>query len=660
MDTFDLTPDPKVLIALTHTPMQPLDALCELVDNSIDSFQIARLRGLPIDDPLVVIDLPRRSELDSGAGAVRVRDNGPGLDAPTAERAIRAGFSGNNPYDSLGLFGMGFNISTGKLGRTTRFVTAVADDAEAVEVLIDLDRLRETGSYAVPYSRVPKQEGFVSGTDVAVTDWWPEGSPNAGFVRKLVQYGLPTVRAELGRRYSTLLREERMRIVVNGEKCDPFEHCVWDDARFVERRGLGQIPAVFRFDETVGMQRRCVECAALVTPGLSECPECGSANTRTVEERIRGWLGIQRFDDTTEFGIDLIRNGRTIRVGEKQAFFEYVDDLKRTIKDYPIDSTFGRIVGEVHLNHVPVDFLKQDFQRSSPEWQRSMQHLRGESSLQPSKPGAEENSSPLFRLYQGYRRVRRPGRADMYMGYWDPDANEPRRISRDVEREYLLKFNQRLPGYYDDSEWWKLVEEADSPPPLELVDCPNCSAQNLQGHDTCSACGALLIAKRCINPDCAEEIAQSAATCPVCGTSQVPEVEEPWRCAVCGATNMAGTIDCVDCGLPVGTPNPLSREHLAANSHKSDGLSIPGCSLRLADGGYSSKLDVEVYLASASLTGRCSGTAPRSNLQRRAGGDLPRSHPPPVPHAPGSPRRDRRDGGMPLHSRPEPPPLRPP
>ncbi len=43
--TFDLTQDPKVLIALTHTPMQPLDALCELIDNSIDSFQFARLPG---------------------------------------------------------------------------------------------------------------------------------------------------------------------------------------------------------------------------------------------------------------------------------------------------------------------------------------------------------------------------------------------------------------------------------------------------------------------------------------------------------------------------------------------------------------------------------------------------------------------------------------
>lgn len=31
---FDFTPDPKVLIALTHTPMQPLDALCELIDNA--------------------------------------------------------------------------------------------------------------------------------------------------------------------------------------------------------------------------------------------------------------------------------------------------------------------------------------------------------------------------------------------------------------------------------------------------------------------------------------------------------------------------------------------------------------------------------------------------------------------------------------------------
>ncbi len=46
---FDFTPDPKVLIALTHTPMLPLDALCELIDNAIDGFSAARIQGIPTD-----------------------------------------------------------------------------------------------------------------------------------------------------------------------------------------------------------------------------------------------------------------------------------------------------------------------------------------------------------------------------------------------------------------------------------------------------------------------------------------------------------------------------------------------------------------------------------------------------------------------------------
>ena len=114
---FDFTPDPKVLLALTHTPMQPLDALCELIDNAIDSFYSAKIQGILIENPMVLITLPSRKQLMNNGGIIRVQDNGPGMSADIAEKAIRAGFSGNNPYDTLGLFGMGFNISTGKLGR---------------------------------------------------------------------------------------------------------------------------------------------------------------------------------------------------------------------------------------------------------------------------------------------------------------------------------------------------------------------------------------------------------------------------------------------------------------------------------------------------------------------------------------------------------------
>jgi hypothetical protein len=251
METFDLTPDPKVLIALTHTPMQPLDALCELIDNAIDSFQAAELQGTPVEHPIITIDLPRMAEITRGAGIIRVRDNGIGLTRDMAEKAIKAGFSGNNPYDSLGLFGMGFNISTGKMGRRTKFFTARRDEETAIEVIVDLEEIQRRGSYSVPFVRREKPQGFEQGTEVEISGWWPEGNANSGFVKKLVQYGMPVVRREIGRRYATVLKNRNIRIVINGEHCEPYEHCIWDDSRYVERRNHGQIPAVFRFDEVL-------------------------------------------------------------------------------------------------------------------------------------------------------------------------------------------------------------------------------------------------------------------------------------------------------------------------------------------------------------------------------------------------------------------------
>ena len=596
MTEFDLTPDPKVLIALTHTPLQPLDALCELIDNAIDSFHAAKLQGTAIEFPLVVVELPGGAEINRGEGAVRVRDNGPGLTADLAEKALRAGYSGNRAYDSLGLFGMGFNISSGKLGRTTRFLTARKEEEQAIEVVVDLIGLQEKRSYKVPVNRVNKPPEFSHGTVVEVQGWWPEGNPNNGFIKKLVSYGKAEIRRQIGRRYATILTQEKVRILINGDACEPFEHCVWDGSRSLERRGLGKIPAVFRFNEVVGHQNRCSMCSNLIPDGEGSCPTCNSQSFTTLEERIRGWVGIQRFDDSNEFGIDLIRNGRAIRIGEKGAFFDFTDEFKKLIKDYPIDSPYGRIAGEVHLNHVPVDFLKQDFQRSSPEWQRVMSYLRGDSSLQPTQPGADNNHSPVFKLYQGYRKVRTPGKTDMYMGYWDSESDKPKRVSREVEREYYEKFKARLPGYYDDSEWWKLVEQADQRPLAELVDCPECQAQNLKEQEQCQVCGYVLIGKICLNPECAKTIAKSAVSCGHCGTSQVPEIEEPWKCEVCGEGNPPEAETCRRCTKARGSEHPASIAYLTGNADKDDELSIPGCSVQLADESYSPPIDVVTWV----------------------------------------------------------------
>ena len=594
MHTFNLTPDPKILIALTHTPLKPLDALCELIDNSIDSFSLASLKGEPIKCPMVIVELPKKRDLEEGKGCLHVRDNGPGLKPETAEKSIRAGFSGNNPYDSLGLFGMGFNIATGKIGKKTKFLTGTQDNESAIEVLIDLDKLSTEKSYEVPYEEVAKPNEFNSGTIIEISNWWPEGNANSNFIKKLIQYGMPTIRRQIGRRYASILKQKNIRIIVNDEPCESFEHCVWADRRFVERRNHGKISALNRFNNLIGSHTRCTQCNAITYS--KECENCGSIELKTIEERIKGWVGIQRFDHDSEFGIDLIRNGRAIRIAEKSAFFEYTDELKQVIKDYPIDSIYGRIVGEIELNHIPVDFLKQDFQRTSPEWARAMDFLRGDSSLQPNKPNAGKNQSPIFMLYQGYRRVRTPGKADLYMGYWDNDSEKSKRISRDIEKDYYEKFQQKLPGFYDDAEWYKLVDQADKKPLADLVECPACSAENLQEHEICTVCGEILIPKQCKNPDCNKIIQKSALSCEFCGKPQIPTIQKPWVCYICGTKNQANQNECIKCISIKGAQNPLDKEYLESVSDKDDSLSLPGFTIELANSERTAAIDVIVHV----------------------------------------------------------------
>lgn len=587
----DLTPDPRVLRALTHTPLKTIDALCELIDNSLDSFSHARKQGRPINGALVLLTIPSRADLANGAGSVVIRDNGPGLEIQDAERALRAGFSGNNPFDTLGLFGMGFNIATGKLGTKTRFLTVHRDriDESAVQIVVDLPAMEKVGHYNVPVERVKAPDGFGHGTLIEVTGWWPAGNPNRDFVSKLAAISKPKIREEIGRRYSSILRKGEVRILVNDQPCEPFEHCAWAAARSVERQSWGRIPARFDFDEVVGAQTRCGRCYSLLE-GTEDCNSCGPGTSRrTIEERIRGWVGIQRYDDAEHFGIDLIRNGRAIRVLEKEAFFTFTDELGRRITDYPIDGPHGRIVGEVHLDHVPVDFMKQDFQRSSREWDSAMRYLRGESSLQPTQPNATSNISPIYKLYQGYRRVRKVGKRDLYPGRWDPSEEGGVRISREQEREMLRKFRDRVPGFYDDSEWWKLVEAADEAPLQGIKNC-KCGAQVLDSDESCAVCGVILKGKECIN--CTQNLPASAQSCSSCGASQIPQVIEPWTCDICAARNPADEALCRVCQSPSGMTDPLKKESLETKSEPVDNMSIQALTVQLADESHSTPFEL--------------------------------------------------------------------
>ncbi|WP_405018424.1 ATP-binding protein [Kitasatospora sp. NBC_00070] len=593
----DITPTPDVLVALTRTPISPLDALSELIDNAIDSFRAAETAGQSSPVRQVLIDIPGNAEVGRDEGLVRVRDTGAGLSEEQIADAMRAGFSNKNHYDTLGLFGMGFNIATGKLGRVTRVVSARRDDDYAVEVVLDLPRLIQDRKFTVTAERRDKPQGLEHGTVVEVRGWWPAGDANSGFIRDLAKIPKNTLRDRIGRRYATLLRGEcgePVHINVNGVRCQPFEHCTWSTQRYVTRQAHGNISARVEFDEVIDQSRRCLQDGTEF--GAAEyCLRCGGGESREIRHRIRGWVGIQRFDDQDDFGIDLIRNGRAIRVAEKEAFFQYTDQATgRPEREYPIDQQYGRIVGEVHLDQVPVDFQKQDFQKATTEWQAAMAYLRGGSLLPTKWEEGIPNSSHVSQLFQGYRKVRNIGRGDMYMGHYDVAKGKAARIPRDVEREYYRRFLNREVGYYDDAKWWELVETAGEPPIEALPECPECGFQNPRDAETCSGCEFVLDSKPCRNTDCQKPIQRSAVSCQHCGTSQVTKIEMPWACAFCSTANKAGEERCSVCNSVKGSPHPASSEALEPASEERPGLSVSRLVIALANGKPTDPLDIEV------------------------------------------------------------------
>ena len=586
MKNFDLNPPPEVLLALTHTALKPIDALCELIDNAADSFHGNKN---PPGLNEIKIELPTTAELSKNEGAIRIIDNGPGMTAEEAENALTAGYTSKRPYGQLGMFGMGLNIAAGKFARKTRLITATKNSESAISVEVDLAKLVTQKNFQVQPTEESKAMHFgenESGTIIELTGWWGQNNPNNENPKKLIQRGPGKIREIIGRRYATLLHKKArvpFKITVKEEVCIPFEHCVWAEHRFV-KKGSSQIHAQQIFDDVLHTQYRCMKCNEFAEDRI--CPIDDSHPVNSVEERVHGWIGVQRYDDPSHYGIDLIRNGRTIRILEKVAFFQFVDDSGKIKLDYPIDSIYGRIVGEVHLDHVRVDFAKQDFDRSAPEWQRAIDFLRGTSSLQPKQPGASENDSPVMRIYKGYRRVRKIGLADMYMG--ESQDGKPTRISREIEREFLDRFTKKEDGYYDDTKWWEKVEEA-SQKPDNFVQCPQCDFQNSIVEDVCQGCNHLLKAKECIS--CDERIPQNALQCEHCGQSQIPE--GPWECDVCGRENPPDSDECRQCGKPKGSVNIFSKEFLLDNSEKDKNLSVKNIEIILPGGEKSVKFELD-------------------------------------------------------------------
>lgn len=455
---FDLKPDPRVLPMLGEINLEQWRCVSELIDNSIDGFIHERRKGVAVKSPEVYVNLP---SADVDGAMLEVRDNGPGMTPETLQRAVSAGWSGNNPVDNLGLFGMGFNIATARLGSVTEVWTTQEGESEWHGLEIDFERLRQQKHFKTAHLKRPKADLLQHGTEIRLKNIKPQ--QRAWLAKSANQSKL---RKRLSQTYSAMLRENGVPLTfslfVNNKRITPRLHCVWSEDRVTVTPDLGNIPAVINFDFKLATRKFCTNCMNWVHGEVTSddpCPVCeGTSSIINRDRSVRGWIGIQRYLEKTEFGLDILRNGRKIELNSKDLFYWRSDEVEEP--EYPIDDQRGRgrFVGEIHVDHCRVSYAKDRFDRTDPAWEEMVELLRGAGPLRPEKAknlGFHGNTSPLFRLFRAFRRTSPQSKV---AGAWKKII-----VVKDNARatEMARSFHDGHPDYQDDAKWWELVEESE-------------------------------------------------------------------------------------------------------------------------------------------------------------------------------------------------------
>jgi len=448
----DLVPSPRVLRMLGNIEFENWQCLAELIDNSIDAL-------MESGGGTIGITTPSPSEFDSDPGAfVKVWDDGPGMSKEQLQNCLKAGYSSNDPLSRLGLFGMGFNIATARLGKTTQVITTRKGDSYWTSVVIDFKEMEKSGNYVRPLYSIEKLDRDIHGTQVIIKNLGER-------VRTIRKQSLN--KKNLSRIYSPVLQKGKIKIIINSDELESRGHCIWGKDRSVERGGE-RIPAYLEINKNFGKEYYCINCwewidGVPVHEGIKaiKCPGCGDETGVIEKERtLSGWLGVQRHYDPENYGIDLIRNGRVIEPLCKDFFFWMNPVTGEKDKEYVLDATFlgGRLVGELNIDFVPLTYMKDHFEKADKRWKEVENHIRGNGPLRPEKAkelGYPENNSPLGLLYKGYKKANRVGKGDLYPG------DENGKGVNEKLKEWAEKFHMGDPEYQDDTKWWELVEIAE-------------------------------------------------------------------------------------------------------------------------------------------------------------------------------------------------------
>ena len=458
-DYLDIKPSPRVLAMLGEIDLDWWRCIAEFIDNSVDSFRQAMLKKEDIK-PQIHIFIPRSSD---PLKSITIRDNGLGMSYKQLEKSVSAGWTSKNTFDSLGLFGMGFNIATARLGRRTIVWTTRAQDDEWIGIEIDFDLLIKKGSYKVEKRTRPKIEKGEHGTEIQISKL------KSDFIEWLKKsYNKKKVINQLSRAYSSILDSQNkyagldMRLYFNDVRVLPYKFCMWgnpeeSEPRFGRSRIFGKVNAYQQINQVIGTFPFCINHSIWLAKDEDHCGQCdeedNEQNIIQRERKVHGWLGIQRYPDKNDYGIDFIRNGRAIETRSKD-LFKWIGPMGDIEYEYIIDdpSKRGRIVGQIHIDHCSVTYTKDHFVEDDKAWKEMVEIVRGKGCLLPKHEDFDENNdSPLLKLHQAFRRTMPlKGTKPENWDKWEPLLTHP---DDKLMKEWADEYRKGTKGYQSDEKW---------------------------------------------------------------------------------------------------------------------------------------------------------------------------------------------------------------
>ncbi|NPU99894.1 MAG: hypothetical protein HPY53_00785 [Brevinematales bacterium] len=448
----DITPKPRILRTLGDIPFQPWQCLAELIDNSIDAFLAVEADAEEGKEQKILVNWSNDS-VGTPDRTIEVSDNANGMSLEQLQNAVTAGYSGNDPINNLGLFGMGFNIATARLGEVTTVRSTRAGDKEWIELTIDFAELIRAKRFLAPVKTLPKENPAESGSKIIISRL------KTGIADTMNQKEAD-IRKQLESIYTPLLTTKDIVLLVKGRQLSPRNHCVWSDARYVVHRQTN-VPARIPIDRELGHPLFDTERNRYLTDDEAEpyyaAQSRGEALPENIVERskrLTGWLGIQRYADPNDYGIDFIRNGRKILISDKTLFYYESPITGQKDIQYPLDlgtTIGGRIVGELHVDYLLPTYQKNDFDRNDASWYQTVEAICGVGPFRAQARKAlglpEAPTSPLGILATAYTRTD-PGTRCLF-------------APNEIAKQFAAQFRSGKREYIDDGLWWKAAQEED-------------------------------------------------------------------------------------------------------------------------------------------------------------------------------------------------------